>query len=396
MREKRLDKSRLTNARLCVYHRLMGATINGKALKKKGGRNDSPNNGGDGRVRGRGGDDGVGTVGGTDIWRRPGKHGRSRWWNYRARRWRLDDPRRCPADQRTLVCEHRRHNKVRFGHTDSVGSILYRGTKRSMQVPTIDGESRAVEVCQGFPEISVTQAGSSNAPGGGIKLRLDFGECVVRVDELTRTNIGVYAATGNESSGPTTLAWPTRRTVSAYPIAWMPSRTDSHGVPDFTRRPVSRRSRLIGSIEDSLQYDLTKVEINRVYRLSDPLEPVSFDAFCRTNSVWDEHIRWSTNECTGDQLVVAGQVRAWARGRFNAEVVTEGTSLKGDPRHTIYLRLEGTANGDVTKTCTFSPYAIRFLKATFAPTGIPFGVLGHLPISYGVRVDCRHTPFPTR
>lgn len=280
--------------------------------------------------------------------------------------------------------------------TDSVGSILYRGTKRLMQLPTITGESVAREVCQGFPEISVSQAGSSNTPGGGIKLRLDFDECVVRVEELTRTNIGVYTATGQESSSPTTLAWPTRRTVRAYPIAWMPPRTDSHGVPDFTIRPVSRRSQLIGSIEDWVQNDLTKVEINRVYRLSDPLEPVSFNGFCRTNSVWDEHIRWSNNECIGDQLVVAGQVRAWARGRFNAEVVARGTSLKGDPRHTIYLRLEGAANGDVTKTCTFSPYAIRFLKATFAPTGIPFGVLGHLPISYGVRVDCRHTQSLTR
>lgn len=280
--------------------------------------------------------------------------------------------------------------------TDSVGSILYRGTKRLTQVPTIDGESRAMEVCQGFPQISVSQTGASNAPGGGIKLYLDFVECVVRVDELTRTNIGVYAATSHESSGQTTLAWPTRRTVSAYPIAWMPSMTDSHGVPDFTIRPVSRRSRLIGSLEDWAQYDLTKVEINRVYRLSDPLEPVSYNGFCRTNSVWDEHIRWSTNECTGAQLVVAGQVRAWARGRFNAEVVMEGTSLNGNPRHTIYLHLEGKANGDVWKTCTFSPYAIRFLEATFARSGgFPFG-WGFRSGPWGVRVDCRHTQSLTR
>lgn len=280
--------------------------------------------------------------------------------------------------------------------TDSVGSILYRGTKRLTQVPTIDGESRAVEVCQGFPEISVSQTGASNAPGGGIKLRLDFNECVVRVDELTRTNIGVFADTDEELTMPTR---PTSRTARAYPIAWWPQRTAPPEIADTSRSAYSRGSRLIGSIEDRAQYDLTRVEINRVYRLSDPLEPVSYSGVCRTNSIFDGHIRWSNNECIGDQLVVAGRVRAWARGRFDAEVVREGTSLNRDPRHTVYLHLEGTADGDSTKTCTFSPHAIRRLEATFAPTNPLFWLPSWVPLlsgPYGVTVDCRHREFFVR
>ncbi len=271
--------------------------------------------------------------------------------------------------------------------TDSVGNILYRGTKRLMQVPTITGERRAQEVCQGFPEISVSQAGASNTPGGGIKLWLDFAECVVRVNELTSTNIGVFAATGDDMTMPTTLAWPTRRTVNAYPIVWKPSAADAFGRSDDQINPFWWRSQLVGALEDRLAFDMTRVEINRRYGLGNPLRALEFSKDCRATNVFPNHIVWIYDECIGNQLVVAGQVRAWARGRFHAVVRSEGTSLNRDSRHTIYLHLEGTINGDVTKTCTFSPYAIRHLEATFAPSNELFK---RYRGGYGVRVDCWH------
>ena len=272
--------------------------------------------------------------------------------------------------------------------TGSVGSILYRGTKRLMQVPTIAGESRAQEVCQGFPEIVVSQAGSSTGPGGGIKLGLDFADCVVRVDELTRTNIGVFAATDEGMTMPTTLAWPTWRTVRSVPIAWTAPTTELYETAGDRTLPSVLRSRLIGSLEDRAGLDLTRVEIVRRYRRVNPLEAVSYRRDCRAKSIFKNHILWFEDECTGNQSLVAGQMRAWARGRFHAEVVRDGTSLNRDSRHTIYLHLEGTARGDVTKSCTFSPYGIRHLEATFARTNPLFWIY---PGGWGVRVDCRHS-----
>ena len=272
--------------------------------------------------------------------------------------------------------------------TDSIGSILYRGTKQLIQVPTIAGESRAQEVCQGFPEISVSQSGASNAPGGSVKLRLDFAECVVRVDELTRTNVGVFAASGAGLAIPTTLAWPTQRTVEFRPIAWRASAADAFDRADDEINPFYWRSRLIGSIEDAVGFDLTRVEINRRYGLRIPLRSLAYSRDCRAASIFPDHILWFEDECTGNQSLVAGQMRAWARGRFHAEVVREGTSLNRDSRHTIYLHLEGSTDGDVTKTCTFSPYGIRHLEATFARTNPLFWLY---PGGWGVRVDCRHS-----
>lgn len=271
--------------------------------------------------------------------------------------------------------------------TDSVGNILYRGTKRLMQVPTITGESRAQEVCQGFPEIVVSQAGSSTGPGGGIKLGLDFADCVVRVDDVTRTNIGVFAAPGEGLTIPTTLAWPTWQTVESRPIAWRSSLSERSGSVDEPVSPSVRRSQLVGAIEDRSAVDLSRVEINRSYRLGVPLRAGYYRKRCRAMSVFPDDIIWLNDECTGNQSVVGDQVRAWARGLFHAEVRSQGTSLNRDSRHSIYLLLEGTPNGDVTKSCTFSPYGIRQLEATFGPTN-PFG---RLPMRWGVRVDCRHS-----
>ncbi len=275
--------------------------------------------------------------------------------------------------------------------TDSVGTILYRGTKSLMQVPTIDGESRAQEVCQGFPEIAVSQAGASNGPGGGVKLRLDFNECLVVVDELTRTSIGVGSMSDSRPAGLRTLAWPSWRTANQVQMAW------SDGAAEHEESSVGRfgaperRSQLIGAIEDWLQLDLTRVEINRSFRLALPLQLGHFKKSCESNSIWRDHIRWHSDECIGEQSLVAGQARAWARGRFHATVIREGTTMNRDSRHTIYLHLEGSANGDVVRSCTFSPYSIRRLTATFAPSWQLTDLLFFaIPGPYRVFVDCRY------
>ena len=274
--------------------------------------------------------------------------------------------------------------------TGNVSNILYRGTKTLMQVPTIAGKSRAQEVCQGFPEISVSQAGASNAPGGGIKLRLDFDDCVVRVDELTSTIIGVQADQRAANPASRATAWPGRREVKAVPIALTTSAIENPITTADTRSLPLWKSRLIGSLEDAIQFDLTKVEIVRTYRrFTVPLEPASYTRTCRTRSPFAEHFLWSTKECLGAQSVVAGRVRAWARGRFDAQVGLQGASLNRSPRHTIYLHLEGSAAGDVTKTCTFSPYAIRHLEGTFSTLDWRFRWI-FSPGPYGVSVDCKH------
>ena len=55
-------------------------------------------------------------------------------------------------------------------------------------------------------------------------------------------------------------------------------------------KPSTLQSRLIGSLEGSLQVDLTRVEIVRRYWLSGPLESLSYRRDCRANSVFEDHI----------------------------------------------------------------------------------------------------------
>ena len=57
-------------------------------------------------------------------------------------------------------------------------------------------------------------------------------------------------------------------------------------------KPSTLQSRLIGSLEGSLQVDLTRIEIVRRYLLSGPLESLSYRRDCRANSVFEDHILW--------------------------------------------------------------------------------------------------------
>lgn len=245
-----------------------------------------------------------------------------------------------------------------------------------------------VEVSQGFPEITVSARGSLNGPGAtGIKLDIDFASCSVTVDELTSTNTGSGAGINIPILPPAANAASDYGPPRAVPIAWRGNGLDTR-LKEDSWQPAVRRSRLAGKLEDRAGIALTRVEINRSYTLSQPLRPGYYRKRCSTNSVFKDHILWINNTCIGEQSMVAGRIRAWARGRFHAVVRREDTSLNRDSRHTTYLLLEATANGDVVRRCTFSPYGIRHLEATFAPTNFVFWLY---PGGYGVRVDCDHS-----
>lgn len=272
--------------------------------------------------------------------------------------------------------------------TSDIGRVLYRGTKRLIQTQSPTGDGATVEVCEGFPEITVSQSGASSGPGvDGIKLRLDFAACAVYIGELTRTSVGVDHPGDSRSRGPGAFSPSHRPYARNTSIAWFKPRTESGESVDVTHG-LPRFGRLWGSLEDWVQRDLTKVEVSRTL-LKNPLRTTGFAKYCRTDSPFEEQIRWYNDECLGGHQTVAGQERAWARGRFHAEVqdAHRGTTLHGDSRHTIYIRLQGDASADQVRSCTFSPYNIRRLRATFSKVGI---FTWWLAGPYGVTVDCRY------
>ena len=272
--------------------------------------------------------------------------------------------------------------------TSDVGRVLYQGTKRLIQTQLPTGDSAAVEVCEGFPEVTVSQTGASGGPGiDGIKLRLDFNACTVSVGELTKTSVGVHRTSprlDHSDDFYATSRWPIAR---ASNISW----SSSNPVVQWQTlgTPVRvRKSRLIGSLEDWVMRDLTTVEIVRTLQIN-PLRTNAVTRSCRPHSPFRGQIRWYRDACESGYQTVAGQERAWARGRFHAEVqdAHRGTTLHGDPRHTTYIQLQGDASADQVRSCTFSPYNIRRLQATFSKQGI-FRLLWAGP--YGVTVDCRY------
>lgn len=273
--------------------------------------------------------------------------------------------------------------------TSDIGRVLYRGTKRLIQTQSPTGDGATAEVCEGFPEITVSQSGASSGPGvDGIKLRLDYSACEIQVGSLTSAHTGVTSMLQRGGSA-VTLGLNGMPNVANTPIAWqgvhIPLETSAGANPSGTRR----LSRLTGAIEDRLQLDLTNVEIRRHYDTTNLTDAV-FSYDCDTQSPFSEYIQWHEDACTGNNGMVATRLRAWARGRFHAELrsfLGMRARLNRDSRHTIYLRLEASGATEPVRSCTFTPVGIRGLTATFPRLDPRFLIKP----DWSVTVDCRYT-----
>ena len=273
-----------------------------------------------------------------------------------------------------------------------VGKLLWQGGKVTRTYVDDAGIPRTVQVCEGFPEITLESTARATEPGSGsATATMDLINCTVTLSELTHTTTGVHTNL-DRNPGPQGLSWDGSDRVSALPISWFGS---PDGVlfplesrPGFSRQ---RNSSVTGRLKakDFLRLRLTKTELKRRYRISD-LETIRRSWDCDANSpARGAGVFWEEDDCDGDAYVSLGRARAWAQGRFHGEIrgtvpLTDGKRARFNrsTRHIINLLLVGTSSHEIRR-CTVSPNSIEDLVVTIPfPTGTE---------TLGVQFECDYS-----
>lgn len=261
-----------------------------------------------------------------------------------------------------------------------VGTVLWQGSRISVEPTSLADYGVATEVCEPFPEIELAGgADASRAFETHIRLELRHEDCSIVLADVQRS----YSPSPAAAVDP--MRWfygrhPRATGASTHPIAWT-NEPDVRSVLDWLPTPPSgirfsnARSKLRAL--DGFGFMLTQAEIRHRYEPS-TMTPLGVTAICEADSpAFLLGVTWHEDECSPPSQTTSdgSLVYSRARGRFHGETMPSPlgwihpavpfvtlATLVGQTQHTHRATLRGYAYNEYY-SCLVSPSSAMDITA---------------------------------